>query len=197
MKKFSFRKLAVTALPLVLSATVAFAEAEHGGHGEGGEVDFWGTLIVGVVNSGLLFTALIILLRKPLSEYFVKRSKDIDDAINAAAKAKADAERVLAEAKQKVAGAEADIANLRKRFESEAQAERDHMLKEAEKTAARIVNDARMMAEGERDRALHDLRTEANRLATELAEKKVREKITTDDQKRLAEDFVAKLGGVK
>lgn len=189
-QKNLLRNAPVPAITLVLSITTA-------AHAAGGEGGFWAGFTVSAVNSVVLFGLLGFLLRKPLSEYFVRRSTEIRDAIEAAGKARADAEQTLAEAKQKVANADAELAALRKKFENDAKAEREHLIREAEKTADRIISDANLVAEGERDKALVTLRAEANRLATELAEKKVREKITADDQARLAGDFVSRLGGVQ
>jgi len=197
MKKCSLLSI-LTFSGVVLSAGIALAESGHGGgHGEHHEPDFWHGLIIGAVNSAILFTVLIVALRKPLSEYFASRSKELKDAIEAAGKAKAEAERMLADAKAKHAGTAAEVAALKTKIEADAKAEREHMLRESEKTAARIVTDAKAMAEGERERALNELRAEANRLATELAEKKVRELITPDDQARIASDFAARLGRVQ
>ncbi len=197
MKKSPLLSL-LTAAGVLLPAAVALAEGGHGGgHGEHHAPDFWHGLVIGAVNSGILFTVLIVALRKPLSEYFASRSKELKDAIEAAGKAKAEAERMLADAKAKHAGAAAEVSALKAKFEADSRAEREHMLREAEKTAARIVTDSKAMAEGERERALNELRAEANRLATELAEKKVRELITPEDQTRIANDFAVRLGRVQ
>lgn len=183
--------------PVTLGLTFALLPVSAAYAAGGGEHSFGHTVIVGVVNSGILFTALIFALRKPLREYFSTRARDLKEAIEAAGKARVEAERLLAEAKDKIAKADADVAALRQRFETEAKAESEHLRREAEKTATRIIEDAKAMAEGERERALIALRAEANRLATELAEQKARSTITASDQTRLAGEFVTRLGGVQ
>ena len=189
------------ALPLLAVLVLAGARlALAGEHGHGGEehheVHFWADMTANFVNSAILFTMLYFALRKPLGDYFKNRSDDVRKAIDAASKARTDAELLLKEAKERVASAETEIGTLRAKFESESQAERDYMIKEAEKTAARIIADAKSMAEGERERAIVALKAEASRLAAELAEKKVRAEINAGDQDRLAKEFVGKLGRV-
>jgi F-type H+-transporting ATPase subunit b len=146
----------------------------------------------------ILFFILLFLLMKfawnPILDSLEQREKKIAGAVNDAENAKREAERLIAEHKQKLADAERQVAA---RIEDGRQ--------QAERQAAAIVDQAREESERERERskreidvakqrAISEIRGEAVRLSKQIAEKVLVRKIDDADHRRLAEEVLASLG---
>ena len=145
--------------------------------------------------TSVVFIILIILLKKfawkPILEAVEKRSNSIEEALNASEKAKAELTE-LNEEKDK----------LRK----QALADRDALLKEAAATKAKIVSDAKAQAKQETEiiltnareviknekmAAITELKNQVALLSLDIAEKIVKEQLTSSDkQKALVDNLV-------
>ena len=145
--------------------------------------------------TSVVFIILIILLKKfawkPILEAVEKRSNSIEEALNASEKAKAELTE-LNEEKDK----------LRK----QALADRDALLKEAAATKAKIVSDAKAQAKQETEKiltnareviknekmaAITELKNQVALLSLDIAEKIVKEQLTSSDkQKALVDNLV-------
>lgn len=136
----------------------------------------------------LLFVALILLLKKfawkPILDAVNEREQGIKDALDSAE-----------QAKQEMANLQADNEKLLK----EARAERDAMIKEARDIKNKMINDAKEEAKGEADKmvaqaqaaiesekkaAIADLKNQVASLSLEIAEKVVRESLSSDDKQQ-------------
>ena len=136
----------------------------------------------------LLFVALILLLKKfawkPILDAVNEREQGIKDALDSAE-----------QAKQEMANLQADNEKLLK----EARAERDAMIKEARDIKNKMINDAKEEAKGEADKmvaqaqaaiesekkaAIADLKNQVASLSLEIAEKVVRENLSSDDKQQ-------------
>jgi len=136
----------------------------------------------------LLFVALILLLKKfawkPILDAVNEREQGIKDALDSAE-----------QAKQEMANLQADNEKLLK----EARAERDAMLKEARDIKNKMINDAKEEAKGQADKmvaqaqaaiesekkaAIADLKNQVASLSLEIAEKVVRENLSSDDKQQ-------------
>ena len=145
--------------------------------------------------TSVVFIVLIILLKKfawkPILEAVEKRSNSIEEALNASEKAKAELTE-LNEEKDK----------LRK----QALTDRDALLKEAATTKAKIVSDAKAQAKQETEKiltnareviknekmaAITELKNQVALLSLDIAEKIVKEQLTSSDkQKALVDNLV-------
>jgi F-type H+-transporting ATPase subunit b len=143
----------------------------------------------------LLFVALILLLKKfawkPILDAVNEREQGIKEALDSAE-----------QAKQEMANLQADNEKLLK----EARAERDAMLKEARDIKNKMINDAKEEAKGEADKmvaqaqaaiqsekkaAIADLKNQVASLSLEIAEKVVRENLSSDDnQQKLVKNLL-------
>jgi F-type H+-transporting ATPase subunit b len=143
----------------------------------------------------LLFVALILLLKKfawkPILDAVNEREQGIKDALDSAE-----------QAKQEMANLQADNEKLLK----EARAERDAMIKEARDIKNKMINDAKEEAKGEADKmvaqaqaaiqsekkaAIADLKNQVASLSLEIAEKVVRENLSSDDnQQKLVKNLL-------
>lgn len=150
------------------------------------------------VWQSVVFVVLILLLRKfawkPILNAVNDREEKIESALEAAEKAKI------------------DIANLKSQNEDmrkEALIERDGLLKEAREIKDKIVADAKNAAKEEGDRiiesardtiknekmaAVTEIKNQVAALSIEIAEKIVKEKLSSDDkQKTLVDGLVEEI----
>ncbi len=143
----------------------------------------------------LLFVALILLLKKfawkPILDAVNEREQGIKDALDSAE-----------QAKQEMANLQADNEKLLK----EARAERDAMIKEARDIKNKMIIDAKEEAKGEADKmvaqaqaaiesekkaAIADLKNQVASLSLEIAEKVVRENLSSaDKQQKLVKNLL-------
>jgi F-type H+-transporting ATPase subunit b len=187
------KALGLFLLLLVLSAGTAFASVEEP---SGGAWTPW-MLLWRVINAVALIALLVYFLKKPMLNFFSERhsqiQKDLDDA-----KAQRDrAERTIAEYEKKIGEMERELDKMRTELQKAADAESKKLLGNAERMAASMVESARMAADQEVRKAKAALKNEAVELAVKLAESLVREKINEDDRKRIVEEYLVKVGGMK
>ncbi|WP_235298652.1 F0F1 ATP synthase subunit B [Portibacter marinus] len=137
---------------------------------------FWTTLIF------LLFWFLIGKLAfKPIGEALKKRETDIQDALDEAAKARAEMENLNLE---------------NERLLAEARAERTKMLKEASDTKTEIINEAKDKAreeakkmienakveiENQKNAAIVEVKNKVGAMAIEIAEKVLKKELSSDN----------------
>ena len=144
--------------------------------------------------TGLTFIILMFILTKfiwkPIMAAVNKRENNIQEALDMAKKTKAEMEKL-----------QTQNANLLK----EARIERDEMIKEAKITsdgmidsaknkakeeADKIVENARISIEAEKNAAVAELKNQVATIALEIAEKIIRQELSSDEkQKQLAESF--------
>jgi F-type H+-transporting ATPase subunit b len=144
-------------------------------------------------NFLILVTILWYYGRGPLKEHLVARRAKLAEAI-------ADAERSLLEAEDrhreyedKLLRIEQEIAALLKTLREEGEREKERLLLTAREEAQRIKNDAEFTARQELRKAQAALREEAAALTVELAEKIIRQTITSEDQERILRDYLKRV----
>ncbi len=136
---------------------------------------FWMTIIFAVV-----FFILARFGFPVITGMVDKRTKRIDDAIAAAREAEQSLAGVIQEQEKILSEAKSEQA----RILSEAAASRDELIakaqEEAREEAGRILNDAKIRIQEEKEAALRDVRREVADLAVTIAEQVVRKELSTD-----------------
>jgi len=188
---YLMRVLPVAAALVALTAAIALAS----GGGEGGEhaASPWVAFGAQVFNFALIVGILVYFGRKPIRDGLRARIDDIARNIEDARNARESARKALAEAEEKFNAREREIREMMEVAVSAGQREREALIKEGERMSAKIVEQARAGIEFELKQARQTLRAEAAEYALELAEKKIGQKVTADDQKRLFEDALKRL----
>lgn len=144
----------------------------------------------------LLFVALVLLLRKfawkPILKAVEERESSIEDALEAAE-----------DAKKKMA----ELKSSNEELLNKARAERDEMLKEAREMKDKIVADAKTKANEEADKivaaaresiehekmaAITDLKNQVAGLSIEIAEKILKDELSSGDKQKAIIDNVVK-----
>jgi F-type H+-transporting ATPase subunit b len=147
-----------------------------------------------VLDFGALLALVIWALKKAnVKGTLAARQESIGKALREAAEAKEAAEKKFAEYSEKLAAANKEIDGIYAAIRTEGEAEKARIIAEAKVTAEKIRQQAAQAANQEVLKARAELRVEAARLAVELAEKSIKEKIVKDDQDRLVGEYLTKV----
>jgi len=189
--------LLVTALTVILGSAVPALAAEGaahaGGHGEESGGGHAMLLVWQTVNFVLLLAVLAYFARKPIQNFFASRRTGIGASLDEAASLLAEAERRYAEWQRKLIDLDRDLERIRTEGHQRAQDDRELILAEAQAAAERIHKNAVATIEQELRRAQAELRNEAAVLATEIAERILREKLGDSDRDRLLDEFITRV----
>jgi len=179
-------------LGIVILAPVAAFAAGGDGHADSGAVlkDF----IYRCFNFALMAGLLAYFVTKPIRKGLKGRTEEIEKTLADAEAAKAAAEAKHKEYSEKLAKATEEIAGITEAIRREGELERDKIIAAAKDMADKIELEAENKAAGVVAKARIELREEASRLAVELAEDMLKKQVSADDQKRLVEEYMQKMG---
>ena len=144
-------------------------------------------------NFLILAGGLGYLISKHAPALFAQRSREIEESLLAAAKAKQDAEARAASIEKRLAGLDREIENLRQSAHAETVAEGERLRQETERHLQRIRQQAGQEIELMISAARADLRKYTALLALELAEQRIHSRMTKDVQEELVDGFLRDL----
>jgi F-type H+-transporting ATPase subunit b len=150
-------------------------------------------LVYRILNFVVLAGILVFFLRKPLKTGLKGRSRAIAQELNDLEKRRDEARRALAQMEGRLAEMDKERELILARFRQEGEQERKKILDDAHRLAERIKGQAQNTIELETRLAKADLRREVAQMSAALAEKLVREKITSEDQSRLFDEYLSKV----
>lgn len=190
VKKHSIACLVAGSL-IGVSAGVAVA-AGDGHHADSGVLlkDF----LYRVLNFSLLVAGLAYFVAKPLKNSLASRREGIEQELKEAREAAEYAEKRFAEYDAKLTRAEEEIGQIKADIKHEAELEKQRIIENAEKMAAKIKEDSGRTAENEIEKARLALQQEAAKLAVELAGDLLKKNFNREDQARLVEEYKLKVG---
>lgn len=148
-----------------------------------------------LINFAVFGLIMYRLAARPLRDFVRTRHTTIKRDLDEAAAAKAAASAKLREYEAKIAGIEDEVARLVAQVKREAEEEKQRLIAQAAEQAKRLREDAEAQVRAEVRRIERALKREAVESALATAEKVLREKLSGDDQKKLADRYVADLEG--
>jgi len=179
---------------LLVAVSVVFASSGgEGGHGGGEEGSSLGTMIWRIVNFVILMALLWKLLADKIKKYFVDRRDEIAQMIEEADKAKSDAQAQYADIQGKLKNVEKDIQDIKVAIMGELGSEKDRIIEEGKVAAERIIQQAKWTAEQEVVKAKNELKDHVVEMAGDMASGMINRSMTTDDQKRILEEYLDKV----
>jgi F-type H+-transporting ATPase subunit b len=192
-RKHVIQLLAFTVFNL---AVASFVFASSGG-GEGAEhaAPWWKDYIWKIINFLLLVVILFKFAKKPMQSFFQKRTELIEKTLNEAKEAKAISLKALQEVETRLKAKDAEIEAILAASRKSGEHERDSIIAESDRLKAKILEQAKTNIDFEVKHAKEVIKAEAVELAMELAEKKLKDKLTKDEQERLLDDSLVKIGG--
>ena len=172
---------------LLLAAGMAFAA--EGGHGEDhGPSPVWKwanfLILAGLLGYGI---------SKAAPAFFRGRTLEIQKAIREAHKLRDEAEARAAEIDRRMANLEAEIKELRENSAREMAAESDRIQAETARLTARMRENAENEIAAAANQAAKELRAYSSELALEVAQEKIRSRLSPDVQGQLVDAFVSML----
>jgi F-type H+-transporting ATPase subunit b len=183
--------LAMAAL-LVFGATVAFA-AGGGGHGDEGAKGWVATDTYRVMNFSVLAIGLFLVLRKPMSNALNGRIQGIKEQLEELEEKKKAAEAKLVEYDAKMAELDKEAETMMAEYVKQGEDAKARILEEAEAAAEKLKEQASKNIEYEFQQAKAELKAEVVEKALAKAEAIIKEKINSDDQEKLVDEYLAKV----
>lgn len=189
--------------PSAEHATGDAAQGEHGGGGGHHDAHFnWASHLFGglgahdappflasIINFLALCAILYFIARKPLSSFLTERRREIEEGLLESKRIKEQAEAKHRDYQERLARLDSDLAQLKKEIVAAGEKERDRIVADAESTAARMRRETEFLVEQELKQLRIDLRREIVEEAVTTAERVLRERVTDDDQRRLADEY--------
>lgn len=179
----------LTCLFIITITSISFAS--------GGEehTPLWKEYMWKIINFLILVIILFKFGKKPLQDFLKQRTEMIAKTLQDAKEAKEAAQKALAEVETRLKEKDAEIAAILEAAKKSGEQERNAIIAETDKLKAKIMEQAKTNIEFELKQAKEIIKAEAVELAMELAEKKLKEKLTVEEQEKLLEDSLVKIGG--
>lgn len=174
---------------IIFTLTPFYALASESSH----DLD-WAGLGWRVLLVAIFLFLLVKLLKKPVTNMLIKRTEDIEKALSAAEKAKNDALAQVKDYEDKMVALEKELSDMKDNALKAAERERELILAEAEKTVAKMKQSALNMIASEVEKAKADLKREIAEIATNEAEKRIREDIKGDKSKEVLNEYIKRIG---
>jgi len=186
-KRFFLFAGVLFAFVFIFSCPLLAAEAEgHGG--------YWKSYIFQIINFIILLAILFKYLRPPLKGYLEKRHNQVKEELEKARTLSVSAEAAYKKAQERLGNLENELKEIRNQVLSEVASEKERLMEEAEKKAEQIRLQAQQGLREEITQIKKQLERQLSLEALNLAEKIIKERITTEDQKHLIDKFIQQIG---
>ena len=190
-KYFALFVVSLLTFHFLLFTALAFAE-------EGGEAPqslfkayFWP-----IINFVVLVFLLVYAMKKAdIKGYFKKRTELIEQSLKEAREAKELAQKALTQVEERLRVKDTEIEEIIASARVSGEKEKARLVEEGAKLQEKILEQAKTNIDFEVKQAKSAIKKEAAELAMELAEKKLKEKLTKEEQLKLLEESVAKIEG--
>jgi len=150
-----------------------------------------------VVNFIALMIILVKFAAKPIGAGLAGRRKKIQEDIETLEQKKVDAENSYNEFQVKLATVESEIDKVVERAIAQAEVEKTKIIEKAEMAANDIKRAADQAIQNEITEARRVLKNEVADQASLMAEELIVKNLTGDDQVKIIEDYLAKVGAVQ
>ena len=183
---------------LILAASLIFCtpvlgSSEGEAHGDDHAKGWVKTDTYRVINFTLLAVGLFYILRKPAAQALNSRIAGIKEQLADLEARKEEAEKELAGYNEKLALLDKEAEKIVEDYIQQGNEAKARIIKEAESTAEKLEEKAKRNIEHEFKQAKLQLQAEIIDQALVEAEKKIIEKITSEDQNRLVDEYLEKV----
>ena len=150
-------------------------------------------LIPPVINFSILIILLVYFTRKPVKELVANRQTLIKAEVEEAKAQKLEAQRRYKEFTEKLKAFEAEAQQILANAHADGETMKTKLIKAAHSNAERIVKDAEATAISNIQEFKDQLRWETISTAVALAEKIITDRLSTEDQRRIVNEYVGKV----
>lgn len=176
--------LFISSLALV-SLAFGAEEAAHGAE--------WKEWLWRILNFAILVVILVKFLNKPLKEFLRKRTELIEKTLKEAREARELAEKALADVEERLKLKDREIEEILAQAQRSGKTEQDLLVRSGEQMREKILEQAKNNIDYELRLARESIKAEAVEIALELAERRLREKLTKEEQVRLIEESLKRM----
>jgi F-type H+-transporting ATPase subunit b len=154
-------------------------------------------LILGLVAFAILFVFMWRWVIPQVNKVLEARRDKIQGDLEKAEQTKGEAEKMLADYRQSLAGARDESNRIIEEARRTAESMRKDLQTKSEEEARQIVARAQDEIRAERDRVFQELRAQLGVLSVQLAERVVGQSLDRDRQVRLVDDYIDELTGTR
>jgi F-type H+-transporting ATPase subunit b len=192
----SLKKIVATAscvTGMLMCAALAVAEeTAHGGHEE---ITFMGDWLPRLVNFSIIAALVVYFTRKPIRDFFVGRSAEIAKAMQESKETREKAVAALVEMERQVKDLQAETGRLVADAQARGEKDKQALIEEGKKVAQDVQTQVKQGMDIEVQKAKTALAIEAALLSLDLAEGRIKEKISGQDHERIVKEYITKVGG--
>ncbi len=181
----------ILAIIFTLVPAAVFAASGHDAHH--GNPGWSVEVLYRIINFLILVFGLVYLLKKPVAGFFANRAELLKKSIE---ESKVQHEKILKEyqsIKDKLSRIDAESQQMVETWRKEAQVENEKITAHARENAVKLKEDAKKIVASEIAQANEELKTLTIQLSRDMAEKMIREEITSQDDDRLTQNFLERL----
>lgn len=180
------RLLSAVAL-MLLAASPLLGFSEEGGAADAG----WAPTIARIINFAILAAIIVYYGRGPIGEYLRTRSTTIRKGLVDSKALRADAEKQLADVRQRLSLLPGELADMKRRSEEELAAEKVRLTEAAARERQRLIDQTHREIELQYRVARRDLVEHSVELSISIARARIQKDITPGDQARLIDRYTA------
>ncbi len=173
-------------------------DANGGGHGKGSLSSaklkdlFWR-----VLNFAALMIILVKFGAKPIASKLGGRQQQVKDELDDLEKRRAEAEKQYREFEAKLATVEKDIDSIVEKAVAQAEVEKAKIIEKAEKAVDDLKRQSELMIQNQIVEARRELKNEIADQAAVMAEELIVKNLTPDDQVKIIETYLDKVGAAQ
>ncbi len=196
MKKFQisdFRFQITGALFLIINIMLVSVVFASGGGGHDETAFTWKDWIWPVINFSILAVVLVLAGRKPVKEYFRKRTELIEKSLQEASDAKAFARKTLEEVRDRLRNTDKELEKILEAARKSGEKEKEAIIAEGERLKERIIEQAKANIDFELQKAREKIKSDAALMALDIAEKQIKEKLGRKEQDEIIDDYIQRL----
>ena len=163
---------------------------EGGGEGHGNQ---WKDFAWKALNSVMIIGFLVWMLAPKIKSFFSGRRQEIKESLDNTAAQKAEAEKQYREYAEKIDKASSEIDGIFEMIKAQGLVEKQQIIGDATKAAAKMKEDAQARIEQELKKASGQLRSEAALLSVQIAEDILKKNITPQDHETMVREYMDKV----
>lgn len=175
-----------------LFACLAYASGS-GEEGHGVSAEMLKGFGLKALNTAIIIGFLFWLLASKIKSFFAGRRQEIKESLDNAAAQKAEAEKQYREYAEKIDKASAEIDGIFDMIKAQGVAEKQRIIEDAQKVAAKMKEDAQARIEQELSKASAQLRGEAVALSVQMAEEILKRNINAQDHEAMVKEYMDKV----
>ncbi|MCB1195562.1 F0F1 ATP synthase subunit B [bacterium] len=156
-------------------------------------IDISFTMILQIINFGILMWVLNKLLYKKLLDYLDRRAEGVKVDLDEASRLQNEAKTLLEQREEELMQAKTQAASIVRNSKKEGEEARTQILARAEQESQKIIDDGKAAVETERKKAAAQLRSDVADVAVAVAEKIVEKSISAKEHTSLVDDVLKKM----